>query len=360
MVTNLIHSFFSNLKDGRKLFLLIFSLNLLFFLSGLVLGYDVYHFANEADTDGTSYYNIALDPFSSSPEESGFRHATFLYPLLTYLIAQGNPFYTALTMEIINIIAFSISVVLFYRVASLDGLQFSTIFYALNPILLISTHGGMNEPLFFALMFGALYYFKIDNYMFSAIFLAFAAITRPDFIIFSFPFFFFAKGKKFVPYFLIPCVALLLHGIHLISRFGLDHFLKFTSGVDSGFPHSMLGIPFATFFQNRFFGGVNTPMITGLNYFINEFLAWSLFFAAMLSVYLIYKKKHVDYFSLSLIIFGSIIQPAYSFFSGYFRFISMTPYLYKLPVLLLNKRFLFPVAFVYAICSIFLLVAWFF
>ena len=61
------------LKDERKLFLLIFSFNLFFFLFGLALGYDVHHFADKAGTDGTAYYNIALDPFSSSPTESGFR-----------------------------------------------------------------------------------------------------------------------------------------------------------------------------------------------------------------------------------------------------------------------------------------------
>ena len=75
----------NQLKDERKLFLLIFGFNLLFFISGLALGYDVHHFADKADTDGASYYNIALDPFSSSPEESGFRHATFLLVLSCFL-----------------------------------------------------------------------------------------------------------------------------------------------------------------------------------------------------------------------------------------------------------------------------------
>ena len=59
----------------------------------------------------------------------------------------------------------------------------STLFYAFNPILLISVHGGMNEPLFFASMFAALYYFRIDNFKFSAISLAFASLARPDFVI---------------------------------------------------------------------------------------------------------------------------------------------------------------------------------
>ena len=360
MATKLIQSLSNHLKDNRKLFLVIFSFNLLFFLLGMALGYDVHHFADKANTDGTSYYNIALDPFSSSPEESGFRHATFLYPLLTYIIAQGNPFATALTMEIINIIAFSVSVVMFSKVVSLDNSKSATLFYAFNPILLISTHGGMNEPLFFAFMFGALYYFKIDNFKLSAILLAFASLTRPDFVIFSFPFFLFSKNRNFLPYFLIPSFALFVHSLHLVYRFGFDHFLKFTSGVDSGFPHSMLGIPFQTFFQNRFFGGINTPVITGANYFINEFIAWSIFFALLLSIYFIYNKKHIDYFSLSLIVFGSVIQPAYSYFSGYFRFISMTPYLYKLPGLTLNNRLLSIVGIIYIASSIFLLFGWFF
>ena len=350
----------NQLKDERKLFLLIFGFNLLFFISGLALGYDVHHFADKADTDGTSYYNIALDPFSSSPEESGFRHATFLYPLITYLIAQGNPFATALTMEMINITAFSFSVVMFSRVVSLDNSRSSILFYAFNPILLISTHGGMNEPLFFTFMFGALYYFRTDNFKMAAIFLAFASLARPDFVIFSFPFFLLAKDRKFLPYLLIPLITISLHGVHLVYRFGLDHFLRFTSGVDSGFPHSMIGIPFQTFFQNRFFGGVNTPAITGLNYYINEFLTWSIFFALILSIYFIYKKKHIDYFSLSLIVFGSVLQPAYSFFSGYFRFASMVPYLYKIPGLTLNNRLRSLFGFLYLIFGISILFAWFF
>ena len=348
------------LKDERKLFLLIFSFNLFFFLFGLALGYDVHHFADKAGTDGTAYYNIALDPFSSSPTESGFRYATFLYPLLTYLIAQGNPFATALTMELINITAFSFSVVIFSKSVSLDNIRSSTLFYAFNPILLISVHGGMNEPLFFASMFAALYYFRIDNFKFSAISLAFASLARPDFVIFAFPFFLLTKNRKFVPYFLIPLITITAHGLHLVYRFGLEHFLRFSTGIDSGYPHSMIGIPFRTFFQNRFYGGVDTFIITGLNYYINEVITWSIFFALILSVYFIYKKKHLDYFSLSLIVFGSVLQPAYSFFSGYFRFASMIPYLYKIPGLTLNNKLLTIFSFLYLIFGISILFAWFF
>ena len=152
----------------------------------------------------------SCNPSASSPEESGFRHATFLYPLITYLIAQGNPFATALTMELINITAFSFSVVMFSRVASLDNIKSSVLFYAFNPILLISTHGGMNEPLFFTFMFGALYYFRTDNFKMSAIFLAFASLARPDFVIFSFPFFLLTKDRKFLKYFMIFTVKILL------------------------------------------------------------------------------------------------------------------------------------------------------
>ncbi len=60
------------------------------------------------------------------------------------------------------------------------------------------------------------------------------------------------------------------------------------------------------------------------------------------------------------IVFGSVLQPAYSFFSGYFRFASMIPYLYKIPGLTLNNKLLPLFGFLYLIFGLSLLFAWFF
>ena len=65
-------------------------------------------------------------------------------------------------------------------------------------------------------------------------------------------------------------------------------------------------------------------------------------------------------FSLGLIVLGSTIQPAYSYFSGYFRFISLAPSLYKIPSLLLKGKTLKLLAASYAVFGFALLTIWFF
>ena len=80
MAIQIIDYLTEQLKDERKLFLLIFSFNLLFFILGLALGYDVHHFADKADTDGTSYYNIALDPFLLLLKKADFVMLHFFTP----------------------------------------------------------------------------------------------------------------------------------------------------------------------------------------------------------------------------------------------------------------------------------------
>ena len=356
----------SKYVSPRNIFLFAVFLNLLFYLGSLsIAGLNVHNFAGFVDiendialTDGAAYYKIALDPFSSSPTESGFRHATFLYPLLTYLIAQGNPFATALTMELINILAFSASISVFYMLMKIDNLPHATFFYAFNPILLISTHGAMNEPLFFLLVLSALLKLRQDNILHSMILLSLAAVTRPDFVIFAIPFFAYSIYKTKPQYLLLPIATLGIHSFHLISRFSLNHFITFTSGEE--FPHRMLGIPFKTFLENRFFG---TPeiarQITGLNYFINEIITWGLFLTVITSIILTIRKRHTDNFSLTYLVFGSIIQPAYSYFSGYFRFIALAPYIYKLPCLFLRGTPLVLFTSLYVIGGLSLLFAWF-
>ncbi len=356
----------SKYVSPRNIFLFSVVLNLLFYTGSLLLaGLNVHNFAGFVDiendlalTDGAAYYKIALDPFSENPTESGFRHATFLFPLLTYLIAQGNPTVTAITMELINILAFSASISIFYMLMKIDNLPHATFFYAFNPILLISTHGAMNEPLFFACVLGSLLKLKQDNTLHSMILLSLAAIARPDFVVFAIPFFAYSLYQTKPQYLLLPITTLGILGLYLISRFSLDHFLSFTSGEE--FPHRMLGIPFQTFFENRFFG---TPeiarQITGLNYFINEIMTWGLFVAVIISIALAIRKRHTDNFSLTYLVFGSIIQPAYSYFSGYFRFVALAPYIYKLPCLFLRGRPLILFTLLYVIGGLSLLFAWF-
>lgn len=332
-------------------------MNLAFYLIGLSLGKTVFNFANQANTDGISYFKIALAPFKDPPVDSGFRYATFLYPLLVSLIAGGNEFLTAAAMEVINIIAFSASVSVFYQIAKADGFPSAAVFYAFNPILLISMHGGMNEPLYFALMFGGLLAFRREKFVYASILLSLAVISRPDFFIFALPYFIIAKGRKFLPYLLIIITTIAGYGYYLVSRFTLEHFVGFARGSDVP---PQLGIPFGTFLYNRFFGATGTFQLRGFSLILNETIAWAIFGATLLSLYFTVKKRHRDGLSLSLIAFGSMIQPAYSYFSGYFRFISMAPYLYKVPNLILPGKFLKFLAFVYAVAGFRILVAWFF
>jgi len=350
-----------NYKINMKtIFISFLVLHFSFYIFGLWSGLTIFNFADQANTDGAAYYKIALNPFSDPPVDAGFRYATFLYPLITYIFAQGDPNITAIVMEIINIIAFSASISLFYKIVKDEGYRMATIFYAFNPIMLISTHGVMNEPLFFALIFGSMIFFKEKEFLKSAIVLSFACLARPDFAIFVFPFFLVGDNKKFLKFMIIPVSTLMLHGTYLVSRFGLEHFLRFTSGVESGYPHSMLGIPFYTFFQNRFYGGIDTPMITGMNLVVNEIITWSMFFAVIASIYIIMSKRHDDKFSLYLLISSSIVQPAYSYFAGYFRIAALAPSIYKLPCIIFKGKTLSIISLLYIIASMTLLFGWFF
>lgn len=341
------------------IFAMFLALNFTFYIVGLLSGKTVFNFANEANTDGSAYYKIALAPFQDPPVDAGFRHATFLYPLLVSLIAAGNEFITAVSMEIINILTFSLSVAIFYQIAKMDGFPIATVFYAFNPILLISIHGGMNESLYFALMFAGLLLFRREKFLPSSLLLSLAVVARPDFFIFALPYFIFAKGRRFAPYLLIIFGAIAGFGYYLVSRFTFEHFVGFASGADLP---PQLGIPFATFFYNRLFGATGTFQITGINLILNEMISWAIFAGIILSIYFAIRRKHVDGFSLSLIVFGSVIQPAYSYFSGYFRFISMAPSLYKVPSLVFARRDkkLWVIATIYSIVGFGILIAWFF
>ena len=353
-----VQTLLKNKLHARNIFLIIFLFNLLFYLFCLQYGLTVFDFSKNANTDGAAYYKIALDPFSDPPVDSGFRYATFLYPVLTYFIAQGNANLTAISMEVINIIFFSASVAIFYKIVKVEGYGISTIFYAFSPIMLISTHGGMNEPLFFFLIFTSYLLFRESKLGRSSVFLSLACLTRPDFVVFTFPFFIREKKANWMKYFMLPLATISIHGLYLVSRFGLEHFLRFTSGIDSGIAHSMLGIPFYTFFQNRFFGGVDTPMITGFNLIVNEVITWSVFIAVIMSIIILTKNRE-DKFSLYLLIVSSIVQPAYSYFAGYFRLVSLAPSIYKMPTVIFKNNSLLIFSIIYAICGIILLVAWF-
>lgn len=344
--------------NARNIFLIILVFNLIFYLFCLQYGLTIFDFSENANTDGASYYKIALDPFSDPPVDSGFRYATFLYPLLTYFIAQGDPNLTAISMELINIIFFAASVAVFYKIVKVDGHGISTVFYAFSPIMLISTHGAMNEPMFFFLIFTSYLLFRENKFLKSSVSLGLACIARPDFAVFTFPFFIMERKGNWIKYLMIPIATISIHGLYLVSRFGLEHFLRFTSGIGSGIAHSMLGIPFYTFFQNRFFGGVDTPMITGYNLIVNEIITWSVFLAVTMSIILLIKKRE-DKFSLYLLIFSSIVQPAYSYFAGYFRLVSLAPSIYKMPTAILKNTSLIIFSIIYTICGIVLLVAWF-
>jgi hypothetical protein len=332
-------------------------LNFAFYIIGLLSGKTVFNFASEANTDGISYYKIALAPFKDPPVDSGFRYSTFLYPLLVSLVAAGDSFATAVAMEVINITAFSLSVAIFYQMAKKDGFGIATIFYAFNPILLVSMHGGMNEPLYYMLMLGGLLLFRKDKFLLASLVLSLAVIARPDFFIFVLPYFALAKGKKFLPYLAIILAAIAGLGYYLVSRFTLEHFIEFASGSDLP---PQLGIPFGSFFYNRFFGASGTFQISGMNLILNEIVVWSIFLGIILSIYFAVRKKHVDAFSLCLMALGSIIQPAYSYFSGYFRFISLAPSLYKMPCLILRGKMLKLLAGSYTVFGFVLLIVWFF
>jgi len=339
------------------IFAAFLALNFAFYVIGLLSGKTVFNFANEANTDGTAYYTIALAPFKEPPVDSGFRYSTFLYPLLVWLVAAGNTFATAVTMEVINIITFSLSVTIFYKIAKTESFPIATIFYAFNPILLISMHGGMNEPLYYMLMFAGLLLFRKDKFLPASLVLSLAVIARPDFFVFALPYFALAKGKKFLPYLSIILITIAGFGYYLVSRFTLQHFIEFARGGDLP---PQLGIPFATFLHNRFFGATGTFQIRGTNLILNEIVVWTIFLAIILSIYFAVRKKHVDMFSLCLIVLGSTIQPAYSYFSGYFRFISLAPSLYKIPSLLLKGKTLKLLAASYAVFGFALLTIWFF
>ncbi|MBM3898200.1 MAG: hypothetical protein FJ358_06740 [Thaumarchaeota archaeon] len=332
-------------------------LNFAFYVIGLLSGKTVFNFASEANTDGISYYKIALAPFKDPPVDSGFRYATFLYPLLVSLVAAGNSFITAVTMEVINVVAFSSSVAIFYKMTRGDGFAIATIFYAFNPILLVSIHGGMNEPLYYMLMLGGLLLFRKDKFLPASLVLSLAVIARPDFFIFALPYFALAKGKKFLPYLSIILATIAGFGYYLISRFTIEHFIEFARGSDLP---PQLGIPFGSFLYNRFFGATGTFQISGINLILNEIVVWSVFLGIVLSIYFAVRKKLVDTFSLCLIALGSIIQPAYSYFSGYFRFISLAPSLYRMPCFILKGKMLKLLAGSYAVFGFALLVVWFF
>ena len=103
----------------------------------------------------------------------------------------------------------------------------------------------------------------------------------------------------------------------------------------------------------------NAVPISGLNLIINEMIAWTMIGAIALSLILAYRRRD-DEFSLMYLTYGSVVQPAYSYFSGFFRFISLTPMLYKLPSIFFKGWVLKVVMVGYVVTGLGLLMAWLF
>jgi hypothetical protein len=144
------------------------------------------HVSNQFGYDGQFYYRLALDPFSSERQVQGlsidnppWRQQRILLPVLTWLVARGDPENTAVAMLTINLLAIaSLALVAglllrFYGLSPWPALLFS--FY---PGFAISALRFLTEPLSCLLLFTSVLLLVNKKTLWAGLVLALAVLAR--------------------------------------------------------------------------------------------------------------------------------------------------------------------------------------
>ena len=144
------------------------------------------HVSDRFGYDGQFYYRFALDPFSDETRVQGlgidhpaWRQQRILLPLLTWLIARGDPVFTAAAMLAINLLAISCLTLVVGQLLRFYGLSpWPALLFAFYPGFAISAGRFLTEPLSCLLLFTSILLLVNKRVLWAALVLALAVLAR--------------------------------------------------------------------------------------------------------------------------------------------------------------------------------------
>lgn len=136
--------------------------------------------------DGQFYYRLALDPFSGEEEVQGlsidhppWRQQRILLPVMTWLIARGDPELTATVMMTINLLAVAGLTLVGGALLRSHGLSpWSALLLAFYPGFAISIERFLSEPVSFLLLLLSLLCLQHKKIAWGGVVLALAMLAR--------------------------------------------------------------------------------------------------------------------------------------------------------------------------------------
>ncbi len=142
--------------------------------------------SNQFGYDGQFYYRLALDPFSNEDRVQGlsidnpaWRQQRILLPVMTWLIARGDPEMSATVMLAINLLAVAGLTLVGGALLRFHGLSpWPAILLAFYPGFAISVERFLSEPLSFLLLLLSLLSLAHKRVAWGGIILALAVLAR--------------------------------------------------------------------------------------------------------------------------------------------------------------------------------------
>lgn len=144
---------------------------------------------DEGGYDGQFYYYVAMDPFLERGYfKNAYRQQRILYPLMARLLAFGKENLLPYTLYIVNLMALAVGMsflILILRRYSLHPAW--SLFYGLSPPSIMTIQYDLPSPVSISLIIAAIYFYTNKKIISTAIFMAFAFLTREDSIMVLIP-----------------------------------------------------------------------------------------------------------------------------------------------------------------------------
>ena len=151
--------------------------------------------ASDTGYDGQLYYFIAFDPllhqFADQPEQYQkvvdavpYRYSRIIYPLLTNLLSNGNPYLFPQVMIWILLFSLIAGAFFFNRILVFHNIHPAwTLLYGIVPSFIFALTYGTPEPLAAMALLAGLFFYNTRRFWISALFLSAAILTRETSII---------------------------------------------------------------------------------------------------------------------------------------------------------------------------------
>lgn len=174
--------------------------------------------------DGQFYYRLSLNPFTSKRQEFGitldipsYRHQRIIYPLISWILSSGNKDFVPKALLIVNFVAILlIGLVGGYLAKSFKLHSLWGLVFAIHPGFPYTLSRNLTEILQTCFLLTALLLINKRRFLFSAILLTLAILTRETALIVAISSLLTFKNR----YFLLPVICYGIWQIILFLNWG--------------------------------------------------------------------------------------------------------------------------------------------